>query len=63
MNRELGAVDAWEQVSTPESVSYTRDLRVLPDPSQILITGAGVLGGTANKVTTSSIQLSWGRGW
>ena len=57
-NRQLGAPDAWTKQATPEGVSYTRNLRVLPDPSQILITGAGHLPPAAhNKVTTSSIKI------
>ena len=61
VNHELGAPHAWTKVSTPEGVSYTRNLRVLPDDNQILITGAGVLGGTNNRVTTSSIDVPAGK--
>ncbi|KAK5167504.1 uncharacterized protein LTR77_007203 [Saxophila tyrrhenica] len=57
INQALGAEDAWVKVETPEGVSYTRTLLVLPDKSEILITGAGELGGKRNKVTTSSIDL------
>ena len=48
----------WTKVPTPEGVSYTRNLRVLPDESKILITGGGVLGGENNSVTTSSINIT-----
>ncbi|KAK3050278.1 hypothetical protein LTR09_008427 [Extremus antarcticus] len=57
INEKLGAPDAWVKVPTPEGISYTRTLLVLPDPSEILITGAGELGGEENRVTTSSIDL------
>ncbi|KAJ3848561.1 BNR/Asp-box repeat protein [Lentinula lateritia] len=57
LNQCLGAPNAWTRVSTPESASYSRNLRVLPD-GQLLITGAGVLSGTDNSVTASSIDLN-----
>lgn len=41
INKKLGAPDAWVEVPTPDGISYTRTLLVLPDPSEILITGAG----------------------
>ena len=57
VNHKLGASDAWTKLATPEGVSYTRNLRVLPNSSQILITGGGVLEGKNNRVTTSSIDV------
>ena len=58
LNRDLGAPgSAWEKVQTPESVSYTRSLRVLEDPSKLLIMGGGVLGGTNNSVTVSVVDV------
>ncbi|KAJ3892944.1 BNR/Asp-box repeat protein [Lentinula edodes] len=57
LNQCLGAPNAWTRVSTPESASYSRNLRVLPG-GILLITGAGVLSGTDNSVTTSSIDLN-----
>ncbi|KAF9078796.1 BNR/Asp-box repeat protein [Rhodocollybia butyracea] len=57
LNRCLGAPNSWTRVSTPESASYTRNLRVLPDGT-LLITGGGVLSGSDNSVTTSSMDLS-----
>ncbi|KIK68561.1 glycoside hydrolase family 93 protein [Collybiopsis luxurians FD-317 M1] len=57
LNKCLGASHAWTRVATPESASYSRNLRVLPG-GILLITGAGVLSGTANSVTTSSIDLN-----
>ncbi|KAK5115192.1 hypothetical protein LTR85_009950 [Meristemomyces frigidus] len=58
LNHNLGAPGAWTKVPTPEGVSYTRSLRVLPDESEILITGGGILSGTNNSVTTSSIDIT-----
>lgn len=57
LNQCLGAPNAWTRVSTPESASYSRNVRVLPG-GILLITGAGVLSGTDNSVTTSSIDLN-----
>ncbi|KAJ3788502.1 BNR/Asp-box repeat protein [Lentinula aff. detonsa] len=57
LNQCLGAPNAWTRVATPESASYSRNLRALPD-GILLITGAGVLSGTDNSVTTTSIDLS-----
>ncbi|KAJ3975675.1 BNR/Asp-box repeat protein [Lentinula raphanica] len=57
LNQCLGAPNAWTRVTTPESASYSRNLRVMPDGT-LLITGAGVLSGSDNSVTTSSIDLN-----
>ena len=57
VNHKLGAPDAWTKQATPEGRSYTRNLRVLPKKSQILITGGGELGGEDNSITTSSIDV------
>ena len=58
VNHNLGAPGAWTKVPTPAGISYTRNLRVLPCESQILITGGGVLLGENNSVTTSSIDIT-----
>jgi hypothetical protein len=59
INQALGAVDAWVKVATPESVSYTRSLRVLQNPNLLLISGAGLLPPSANNsVTVSVVDLS-----
>lgn len=58
LNQGLGDPGAWVERPTPEGVSYSRSLRVLPDARKILITGAGGLGGTENRVTTSSIEVA-----
>lgn len=43
VNQALGAIDGWRRIPTGEDTSYTRHLRVLSDPSYLLIMGAGVL--------------------
>ncbi|KAF2770370.1 BNR/Asp-box repeat protein [Teratosphaeria nubilosa] len=59
INHDLAAPGSpWVEYATPEGTSYTRSLLVLPDPDQILITGGGVLSGTDNRVTTSSIDIT-----
>ncbi|KAF7332562.1 BNR/Asp-box repeat protein [Mycena kentingensis (nom. inval.)] len=58
VNRALAAPgSAWMYLETNATRSYTRELRVLPDASQILITGGGSLGGSANAVTATVLQL------
>lgn len=58
LNRDLAAPNStWEKVATPEGTSYTRSLRVLEDPSKLLIVGGGVLGGTNNTVTASVVDV------
>jgi len=56
VNRGLGAVDKWEEVATPESISYSRHLRVMPDPSHLLIIGAGLLPPSDNNTVTDSVM-------
>lgn len=58
LNHQLGAPGAWTKLETPEGISYTRNLRVMPDESELLITGAGALGGLNNSVTTSKISIA-----
>jgi len=58
VNQELGKVGAWEKMATPEGVSYSRHLRVLQDPSRLLIMGGGHLPpSTNNAVTVSVVDL------
>lgn len=58
VNQALGKLDAWREVATPESVSYSRHLRVLRNPDRLLIMGAGALPpATDNTVTVSVIDL------
>lgn len=47
----------WTYVVTNATRSYTREVRVLPTNSQILLTGGGTLGGGANSVTGTILQL------
>ncbi|KAF2085049.1 glycoside hydrolase family 93 protein [Saccharata proteae CBS 121410] len=58
LNHHLGAPDNWTKVPTPEGASYSRNLRVLPDIATMMITGGGVLDGTSNKVTTSTVRIA-----
>lgn len=55
INKGLGeAGTPWRRVATPEKNAYTRHLRVLNDPSKLLIMGAGQLPPS----TTNVVQLS-----
>jgi hypothetical protein len=48
----------WTRVETPEKNAYTRHLRVLNDPTKLLILGAGQLPpSTTNKVQLSVIDI------
>ena len=59
VNHNLGAPGAWTKVPTPEGISYTRNLRVMPEEDEILITGCGHLPPAAhNKCTTSKISIA-----
>ena len=58
LNRNLDASGLWDKVPCVEGISYTRNLRVLPDNSTLLVTGAGVLSGSNNSVTTSTLDLT-----
>lgn len=58
LNHNLGAPGAWTRIPTPEGISYTRSLRVMPDTSEVLIVGGGVLSGTNNSVTASVIDIA-----
>ncbi|KAL0563970.1 hypothetical protein V5O48_018087 [Marasmius crinis-equi] len=58
-NKQLGAAGSpWTLVPTGASVSYARDLTVLPTSQQILITGGGTFDGSENRVLASVIDLS-----
>jgi hypothetical protein len=58
VNRALGDVNKWEKVATPEPVSYTRHLRVMPNRDHLLIAGGGVLPPTtSNTVHVGVIDL------
>jgi hypothetical protein len=49
---------AWNHTSTPESASYSRHLRVMPNNKDILVMGGGVLSGTSNKVTVAVFAIA-----
>ncbi|KAF1846204.1 glycoside hydrolase family 93 protein [Cucurbitaria berberidis CBS 394.84] len=58
INRALGE-GPWKKVDTPETASYTRHLRVLNDPTKLLILGGGKLPpSTTNKVQLSVVDIS-----
>lgn len=58
LNRALGASGAWKAWDTPQVPAYTRHLRILPDPTKLLIMGAGLLPpSNANWVNVSVIAL------
>ncbi|KAF2263060.1 Oligoxyloglucan reducing end-specific cellobiohydrolase [Lojkania enalia] len=49
----------WRRIGTQEGVSYTRHLRVLNDPTKLLIMGGGHLPpSTTNKVTVTVMDIS-----
>ncbi|MCJ1473610.1 hypothetical protein MMC13_002261 [Lambiella insularis] len=59
VNEALGADGDWVKVPTPESISYSRHLRVLRGNNNLLIMGAGMLPpSTNNSVTVSVIDLA-----
>lgn len=60
INTGLGTAGTpWRRVSTPEPSAYTRHLRVLNDPTKLLIMGAGQLPpSTTNKVELSVMDIS-----
>lgn len=58
INKGLGE-GPWVKVSTPEKSHYTRDLRVLADPTKLLIMGGGQLPpSTTNQVELSVMDIS-----
>lgn len=56
VNTALGDAEGWVAYDTPQSVAYSRHLRVLDDPDHLLILGAGRLN-QDNRVTVSVIKL------
>jgi hypothetical protein len=49
----------WKRVATPETNAYTRHLRVLNDPTKLLIMGGGQLPpSTTNKIQLSVMDIS-----
>jgi len=47
----------WIEVNTTAPASYTRSELVMPDQDLVLLTGGGVLGGTDNRVTASTLNV------
>jgi len=47
-NTQLGDVGSWVKVETGVRASYSRSLRILPDPTKLLIAGGGLLPPTNN---------------
>lgn len=58
INRALGDPDAWVELATVAASSYTRSLLVLPDQEDILIVGGGVLNGSNNVVSASTVNVA-----
>lgn len=56
VNTALGDPSAWVEYSTPQAAAYTRHLRVMDNPDNLLILGAGRLN-QDNRVTVSVIKL------
>jgi hypothetical protein len=49
---------AWTEVSTPDGISYSRSLRVMPNDHNLLFVGGGIYGGTNNTVTATVMQIA-----
>ncbi|KKY17285.1 putative bnr asp-box repeat domain protein [Diplodia seriata] len=58
INRALGDADAWYDLNTVETTSYTRSLLVWGTEGEILIAGGGVLNGANNSVTASTVNVA-----
>jgi len=54
-NKKLGDVNSWYSLETDARVSYSRSLRVLPDPTKLLITGAGLLPPSNNTYVSADV--------
>jgi hypothetical protein len=58
INKGLGH-GPWIRVPTPEGSSYTREIKVLNDPSKLLIIGGGQLPpSTTNQITVTVMDIS-----
>lgn len=58
INTQLGALyTPWYKVSVPATTSYSRSLRILSNPDELLIVGGGVLNGESNKVQATLVQV------
>lgn len=47
----------WQKVKTNAPAAYSRSLRVMDDPKQILVVGGGVLNGMNNTVTSTIFEI------
>jgi hypothetical protein len=56
-NTQLGSGD-WNVLATTSPASYTRSLLVMPDPAEILLVGAGPLGGSNNDVNANTVWIA-----
>ncbi|KAJ5289573.1 uncharacterized protein N7443_009826 [Penicillium atrosanguineum] len=58
INQALGEGE-WTEITSPESASYTRSLRILSEGNgrYLAINGGGVLGGISNTVSVSVVDL------
>ncbi|EKD19185.1 uncharacterized protein L3040_009373 [Drepanopeziza brunnea f. sp. 'multigermtubi'] len=56
LNRNLGAESEWVEFATPQHAAYSREVRVLNDPTMLHIISAGNQGGD-NYVTNSVFRL------
>ncbi|KAH7321740.1 Sialidase [Rhexocercosporidium sp. MPI-PUGE-AT-0058] len=54
-NKNLGSSNSWVRLRTNAPGSYSRALRVLPDPSKLLIVGAGYNGNTLNSAVRADV--------
>lgn len=54
-NKALGVSGSWVQVSTNAPSAYARSLLVLPDPTKVMIVGAGWNGNSLNSEVRADI--------
>lgn len=54
-NKALGAADRWVRLNTNVPGAYSRSIRVLPDPTKLLIVGAGYNGNTMNSAVRADV--------
>ena len=54
-NKNLGSSNSWTKLRTNAPGAYSRALRVLPDPSKLLIVGAGFNGNSLNSAVRADV--------
>lgn len=58
LNTRLGDVNSWTMLSTPQSTSYSRHLRLMNNSHHLMIMGGGVLPpSTTNKISLSVMLI------